>query len=116
MDIVFYTERKVFTRKRKFTSHYFVNMRHSWFWKLKQRLKQTFSAGTLLLAFFLSYLFLEQPDYSREGMENPTAKQFMYCSQENLKSKAKISILAFVFTMSGHKIVLLLIIYVFFEH
>lgn len=49
-------------------------------------------------------------------MENPTAKQFMYCSQENLKSKAKISILAFVFTMSGHKIVLLLIIYVFFEH
>lgn len=36
-------------------------------------------------------------------MENPTAKQFKYCSQEILKSEAKNHYFSLCITAAGHK-------------
>lgn len=60
--VLFFTQKEEFLQrtereKKILKSHCFANMRHNGFWKLKQRLKQKFSTGTLSLAFF-SIIFI----------------------------------------------------------
>lgn len=61
--ILFLHRRKSFYKaekgKRRFSrATVFANIRHNWFWKLKQRLKQKFSTGTLSLAFVFYIIFI----------------------------------------------------------
>jgi hypothetical protein len=58
----------------KIHKSHFVNMIHNSFWKLKLRQKLKYWIGDFHLYLFSTVFILEQPDYSRERMEHPTAK------------------------------------------